>query len=83
VIAERIVVTGGEVLTGSNHALGSLEVLNSNKDEWIFGPALPVTLHGVPAVEVDGNLYVIGGADIAGTAINKGRLFVLPASALP
>jgi hypothetical protein len=51
--------------------------------EWVFGPALPVTLHGVPAVEVDGNLYVIGGADVAGTAINKGKLFVLPASALP
>jgi N-acetylneuraminic acid mutarotase len=83
VISDRIVVAGGEVLTGNNHALDSVEVLSPDENEWVFGPALPVTLHGVPAVEVDNNLYVIGGADVAGTAINKGRLFALPTVALP
>lgn len=83
VVADRIVVAGGEVLAGNNRALNNVEVLHAQGSEWVFGPALPVGLHGVPAVEVDGNVYVIGGADIAGTAINQGRLFVLPETALP
>jgi hypothetical protein len=34
-------------------------------------------------VELGGDVYVLGGADVAGTAINRGRVLVLPAEAIP
>ena len=34
-------------------------------------------LHGVPAVNVDGTIYVLGGADRAGAISNQGLVFSL------
>ena len=41
------------------------------------GPDLPLPPHGVPAVNVDGAIYVLGGADRAVTISNQGLVFSL------
>ncbi len=40
-------------------------------------PDLPLPLHGVPAVSVNGTIYVLGGADRAGAISNQGLVFAL------
>ena len=68
---------GGKVLTGENHALTSVEAFDPQRGVWEFGPNLPLALHGVPAVNVDGTIYVLGGADRAGAISNQGLVFSL------
>jgi N-acetylneuraminic acid mutarotase len=73
----KIYALGGEVLTGENRALASVEVFDpaQGRGAWEFGPDLPLPLHGVPAVDVDGTIYVLGGADRAGAISNQGFVF--------
>jgi hypothetical protein len=66
---------GGEVLTGENRALTSVEIFSPERGVWEFGPDLPLGLHGVPAVNVDGVIYILGGADRAGAISNQGLVF--------
>jgi len=73
----KIYAIGGEVLSGENHALTSVEFFNPELGEWTDGPDLPLPLHGVPAVNVDEKIYVLGGADRAGTISNQGLVFSL------
>ena len=61
VVEGRIVVLGGEVLSGSRRTLDSVEIFDPAQGRWQPGPALPVPLHGVPAVSVNARLYVLGG----------------------
>ena len=63
VVEGRIVVLGGEVLSGSRRTLDSVEIFDPAQGRWQPGPALPVPLHGVPAVSVNARLYVLGGSD--------------------
>ena len=44
---------------------------------WKSGPDPPLPLHGVPAVNVDEVIYVLGGADRAGEISNQGLVFSL------
>jgi len=74
---KKIYVFGGEVLTGKNHALTSVEIFEPQRGVWEFGSDLPLALHGVPAVNVDGTIYVLGGADRAGAISNPGLVFSL------
>jgi N-acetylneuraminic acid mutarotase len=46
----RIVVAGGEVLTGERRALASVEIYDPALEQWTAGPDLPVGLHGMPMV---------------------------------
>ncbi|HET9907384.1 MAG TPA: kelch repeat-containing protein [Anaerolineales bacterium] len=71
----KIYVMGGEVLTGANQALKSVEVFDLASGRWEFAPDLPLALHGVPAVNVDDVIYVLGGADRAGAISNQGLVF--------
>jgi N-acetylneuraminic acid mutarotase len=73
----KVYVLGGEVLTGANQALKSIEIFDPNSGTWQFGPDLPLGLHGLPAVNVDGVIYVLGGADRAGAISNQGLVFSL------
>ena len=73
----KLYALGGEVLSGANQALTSVEVFDPQQDAWVSGPALPLPLHGVPAVSVDGVIYVLGGADRAGAISNQGLVFSL------
>jgi N-acetylneuraminic acid mutarotase len=73
----KIYAIGGEVLTGENKALTSVEVFDPENGAWAAGPDLPLPLHGVPAVNVDGVIYVLGGADRAGAISNQGWVFSL------
>jgi hypothetical protein len=65
------------VLTGENKALTSVEVFDPDTGRWESGPDLPLPLHGVPAVNVDSTIYVLGGADRAGAISNQGLVFSL------
>ena len=65
------------MLTGENHALKSIEIFDPQRGAWEFGPDLPLPLHGVPAVNVNGMIYVLGGADRAGAISNQGLVFSL------
>jgi N-acetylneuraminic acid mutarotase len=53
------------------------------KGAWEERASMPESRLAGAAVSLGDYLYVIGGADIAGAAINKGRLFALPGTALP
>ena len=44
---------------------------------WKSGPDLPLPLNGVPAVNVDEVIYILGGADRAGAISNQGLVFSL------
>jgi N-acetylneuraminic acid mutarotase len=71
----KLYALGGEVLTGANQALTSVEVFDPRQNTWGSGPDLPLPLHGVPAVSVDGVIYILGGADRAGAISNQGLVF--------
>ena len=71
----KIYVMGGEVLTGANEALKSVEVFDQESGAWEFAPDLPLGLHGVPAVNVNDVIYLLGGADRAGAISNQGLVF--------
>jgi N-acetylneuraminic acid mutarotase len=71
----KISAIGGEVLTGENQALTSVEVFDPERGVWEFGPELPLGLHGVPAVNVNGTIYVLGGADRPGAISNQGLVY--------
>jgi hypothetical protein len=62
------------VLEGERLTLDSVEILDPTQGSWIPGLALPVPLHGVPAVSLDGRVYVLGGSDRAGSIDNHGRV---------
>jgi hypothetical protein len=36
---------------------------------------MPVALHGLPAIGLDGRVYILGGSDRAGAIENQGRVF--------
>jgi hypothetical protein len=73
-VADKIVVAGGEVLSGNNQALTSVEIYDPATDSWKDGPDLPVGVHGLPGVGVEEVLYLLGGSDAAGGIDNAGRV---------
>lgn len=76
ILNNRIYVLGGEVFQSREaEALTSVEVYDAERGEWGAAAALPIPLHGVPAVTGDSLIYVVGGSTIAATAANSGRLF--------
>jgi N-acetylneuraminic acid mutarotase len=77
VVGGKIVVVGGEVLSGNNRALTSVEIYDPVSDSWSDGPVLPVGLHGVPAIGIEDTLYLIGGSDAAGGIDNRGRVLFI------
>jgi N-acetylneuraminic acid mutarotase len=76
VLDGRIVAAGGEVLTGRNRTLTSVELFDPEEGAWSLKTDLPVPLHGVPVAAVGDTLYVIGGAERAGSIDNNGRLLI-------
>jgi N-acetylneuraminic acid mutarotase len=74
VVGESIVVLGGEVLSSGRETLDSVEIFNPQEGIWKTVEPMPISLHGVPAVGIDGMLYVIGGSDRAGGIENRGRV---------
>ena len=61
----KIYVIGGEVGGDTPYVLDSVEVFDIELDEWIEGPILPYTIHGLASAQHDGNIYLIGGATAA------------------
>jgi N-acetylneuraminic acid mutarotase len=76
VLDNRLYVFGGEVFQSRDAAaLTSVEVYDEERGVWGDAAALPIPLHGVPAVTGEGLIYVVGGSTIAAAAANSGRLF--------
>ena len=75
-LGDQIVVIGGEVVMSGRETLASVEAFDPAQGTGSFAPMLPVPLHGVPAVSLDGVLYVLGGSDRAGAIENRGRVLV-------
>jgi N-acetylneuraminic acid mutarotase len=76
IMTGKIVVAGGEILSGNNRALTSVEIYDPATDSWADGPDLPIGLHGVPAVGLENTLYLLGGSDAAGGIDNRGRVLI-------
>ena len=76
VFEEKIIVLGGEIIISGLDTLDSVELFDPATSSWSFVPAMPFTLHGVPAAVSNGALYVLGGADEAATANNFGRTLI-------
>ncbi len=75
VVGDQIVIGGGEILTGPFRLEPSLEIYTAGRNEWQFGPNLPIAVHGVVAAGLNGRFYVVGGSTAAGTAEgNTGKL---------
>jgi hypothetical protein len=73
----RLLVAGGEVLSGEQRTLASVELYTAGAPGWESGPPLPQALHGVPAAVVDGRFYVFGGSTRAGAIQNDARAWSL------
>jgi hypothetical protein len=76
VLNGQIVALGGEIIFTGRATLDSVEWFDPAAGSWIYGPAMPYVLHGVPAATVGDTLYVVGGSDVAASAINSGRLLI-------
>ncbi|HRQ65368.1 MAG TPA: hypothetical protein PKZ76_11005 [Xanthomonadaceae bacterium] len=68
VVADQIMVAGGEVLgDGGAELVPTFEVLASESEGWRFGPLMPTPTHGVAGFGLDGRFHVIAGSTIAGS----------------
>ena len=75
---QRIVIAGGEVLTGGQYVEPSTEIYNAGATTWQPGPDLPVPVHGVAAGAIDGRFTAVSGSTAAGlTTGATGRVFEL------
>ena len=78
VVGQRIVIAGGEVLTGGQFVEPSSEIYSAGATTWQPGPDLPVPVHGVAAGAIDGRFTAVSGSTAAGlTTGATGRVFEL------
>lgn len=78
VVAQQIVIGGGEIISGTPHVLGSTEVYAAGGDRWEAGPALPVPVHGVVAATFGNQAYFVSGGTVATSrCCATGRVFAL------
>jgi N-acetylneuraminic acid mutarotase len=82
VIEDKIYVAGGELLAscqsfpcGSAKVEASMEMYDPATEAWTVVTDLPVALHGLPLVSLDGQIYVIGGSVQAAGVDNPGGVF--------
>lgn len=71
---QRIFVAGGEVIMSGNLTLASVELFDPAAGGWVDGVDLPFPVHGVDAVEHEGQFLIMGGSDRAGGIDNHGRV---------
>jgi hypothetical protein len=70
VVADQIMVTGGEVLGDVGNAaelVPTFEIMASEEQGWRFGPLMPTPTHGVAGAGLGGRFHVIGGSTVAGS----------------
>lgn len=77
VVGGQIVVAGGELLAASPRvALATVELFDPLTQTWVYGPPMPIGLHGNPVVAVGGTVYVLGGAYLPAAIANTGEVLV-------
>lgn len=75
VVDGLIYVMGGERINSEDYSvLASVEIFDPAAQSWTFGVPMPVALHGVPAVVINGTIFVIGGSELVGDVANHGYL---------
>jgi N-acetylneuraminic acid mutarotase len=78
VVDGLIYVLGGERINSEDYSvLDSVEIFDPSTQSWSDGVPMPVGLHGVPAVEIDGTIFVVGGSELANGVENHGYLLAL------
>ncbi|HET6604542.1 MAG TPA: hypothetical protein VFG21_10090 [Xanthomonadaceae bacterium] len=79
VVGERIMIGGGELVSGRAAELEpTVEIYTAGAERWRFGPNLPVAVHGVPGAALDGRFVVVSGSALAGQEAGAtGRVFEL------
>ena len=66
----RVYAVGGRSASSTNPVLARVDVYDPGANVWTEGPALPAARDAAAVVALDGRLYVIGGRDAYGTAVN-------------
>ena len=73
----RIIVAGGEILSGVWRTLASVEAFGAGQSQWSALPALPTALHGFGGMIRGDAFYTLGGTTIPGAVVNAGIVQVL------
>lgn len=82
VVGDQIVIGGGEVL-GATQVLPArleptVELIVAGADRWTLAGEVPVRVHGVPGVALNGRFHVVSGSASAGlTTGATGRVFAI------
>jgi N-acetylneuraminic acid mutarotase len=77
-VGPYIVITGGEVLSGTTRLESTVEIYTVGEEGWRAGPRSPVPTHGLPGIGLGGRFLAISGATIASSAVGAtGRVFEL------
>lgn len=82
VVGARIVVAGGEVISGRPYVEASSEIYAAGAEAWQLGPDLPHPVHGTAGGALGNRFVVVSGSPDAGSIENaNGRVYelVLPA----
>lgn len=75
VVNDVIYVLGGERINSEDFSvLDSVEVFDPSTETWSYGVPMPLGLHGVPAVVIEGTIFVVGGSEQANGVANHGYL---------
>ena len=75
VVGDQIVIGGGENINGAFRLEPSVEIYTAGRNDWQFGPDMPIAVHGVAAGGLNGRFYVVSGSTAPGTAVgNTGKL---------
>jgi N-acetylneuraminic acid mutarotase len=75
VIAGKMYVVGGCVLSDCAHVTNALEIYDPVHDTWSNGPAMPTARFGAAAGVIGGKLYVTGGSVPWYTATNATEIY--------
>lgn len=76
VVQGQLMVAGGESFGPGAGVVRTLEVLPPGATEWTRGPNLPVPIHGNDGAVANGDLYLMSGSTILGSAIGGGQIQV-------
>jgi hypothetical protein len=77
VVDDQIVIGGGEIVETFPVTLNpTSEVYTAGNDAWVYGPNLPIPVHGTAGAAINGEFYLVSGSVVGGSMHGAtGRLF--------
>ncbi|MDX1570040.1 MAG: kelch repeat-containing protein, partial [Xanthomonadales bacterium] len=61
---------------GSPVSIDTLEIYVPTEQRWRRAPDLPIALHGIGGVALQGRQFIAGGSEIANSVVPAGRTFI-------